>query len=402
MKLKKFFNFRFLLILILILIIIGIIWKRYKSKEGYKEIDPFGFCNINDLSIRSTIDGELKSGKKDNDHPLIAYKELDLSECQLTKIYNWVAHSLKFSILKLPKNIEEIGWSSFGNNKSLTEIEFPRSLKIIGSKAFMECSGLKKVTFHRIPSPKYYDESHIQILEQAFNFTKVVNVVINLRGHETFNNVKDVDGKTNETPEQWLNRLFSNPQHDLESEGVPNLKITINKDICHINNLTMDERVSLVNDDGLLDLRKCPIEKLYNANEQYHLPSYYNTKLYTIRFPPTLTEIGTKFFDGWGHGLSIVYLQDTIVNKIGAYAFNKCDFMRIEFPKTLTSINSNAFLNCKSLATVTFNSIKIFENKGLNDTAFSGCDVKVVNLNCSQNFDYYKIKRFFLEQKRTN
>ena len=46
MKLKTFFNFRFLLILIIIVIVIGIIWKRYISKEEYKEIDICNFENL--------------------------------------------------------------------------------------------------------------------------------------------------------------------------------------------------------------------------------------------------------------------------------------------------------------------------------------------------------------------
>ena len=69
----------------------------------------------------------------------------------------------------------------------------------------------------------------------------------------------------------------------------------------------------------------------------------------TVKLPENITKIGFGTFTGCS-SLEKMDLSQTLVTEIGGSAFSACSGLKtVKFPKTLTAIDSYAFLSCKNL-----------------------------------------------------
>lgn len=79
----------------------------------------------------------------------------------------------------LPKNIEQIEWRGFQSCESLTEVVFPATLKSLGSEAFNNCKNIKKVvvpdecSVTRIPSNCFARNSALTDITLSNNITSI-------------------------------------------------------------------------------------------------------------------------------------------------------------------------------------------------------------------------------------
>ncbi len=87
----------------------------------------------------------------------IKYKNIILTKVEESDIN-------KDGTFTFPEGTNEIGESAFANNKAITELIIPDSVKIIRKWAFENCSNLKKVV---IPNSVSYAED--EILLNCFN-----------------------------------------------------------------------------------------------------------------------------------------------------------------------------------------------------------------------------------------
>jgi len=68
-----------------------------------------------------------------------------------------------------------------------------------------------------------------------------------------------------------------------------------------------------------------------------------------VKLPENITKIGFGTFTGCS-SLEKMDLSQTLVTEIGGSAFSACSGLKtVKFPKTLTAIDSYAFLSCKNL-----------------------------------------------------
>lgn len=221
------------------------------------------------------------------------------------------------SVYTIPNGVNEIGGGAFYNS-SIKAIQIPNSVTKIGSSAFYSCENLSHVT---IPN---------SITELGF---ECFAGCINLESVEMSSNITTIEAST-----------FSVCVKLKEFHIGPNVK--------DINSFAFYNCMSLqkfiIDDDNET---YCSVDGVIYTKDMKTLVMYprgLSAEVFDI--PIGIEKISDNAFDACKNIVKI-NLPKTITS-IGEYAFQNCDITEIRIPANVTSIGYNAFLSCGSLAEI--------------------------------------------------
>ena len=201
----------------------------------------------------------------------------------------------------------------------ISQVDIPQSVKIIGDRAFTDCSNLTTVV---IPDGVEY------IGDKAFVGSGVKHLTVG----------KGVTAIGYCAIDVYLNTLNWNARR------------------CE----TMGYFHHYSNDFSLGEVTF--------GDEVEKIPNYfgYNSNISSVDLPPSVKEIGSHAFANC-ESLSDIAIPGS-VNKIGDYAFSNCSRLTdLYIPSSVKSIGKNAFSLCSQLKEVTIHA------KSVGDGAFSSC-----------------------------
>ncbi len=261
----------------------------------------------------------------------------------------------------LPPNLEFIGYDSFYNCTSLTEIsKLPNTLKYIGGYAF---SG-NKFSSIKIPNSVINIASEGNVIGQS---VKISNYAFGKNP-----NLREVIFENNSNLKSIGNCTF-NSCTSLQSVTLPNSITSLGSDT--FNSCTSLQSVTLPNSITSLGsdtFNSCTsLQSVTLPNSITNLPN--NTfidcnKLQSITLPDTIQSLGLNVFSKCLQIESIT-LPNSLVS-IGDTAFSNCiNLKSIIIGDKVSSIGSRAFLDCTSLTEITLpNSITSIGNNAFSSS----------------------------------
>ena len=262
------------------------------------------------------------------------------------------------STVKIPEGITEIADHAFYyRNNSVERIELPSTLKIIGEDAFR---GLDKLTEINIPNgvetidPELFKNTKLKMIDLPASVKSIVSMAF----PDSLESINVDPG----------NKVYASKDGILYSKDMTTLyrfpaRYPINKvilpdslkriaDYAFYNNRTISEVVlpDSLSEIGQGAFRECTQLQTINLNavKTIRRGAFYGCKALSDVFL-SCKEIEWATFSGCG-SLANVTLANTEI--IGMSAFEGCAINSIEFPSTLTEIESSAFKYC-NFASVT-------------------------------------------------
>lgn len=237
-------------------------------------------------------------------------------------------------VVNIPNTVTEIGQSSFWGCSKIINISIPDSVKVIGNNAFAHCNNLTNVS---IPNE------------------------IESIGNGTFSYCENLKG-TEEAKIMFLGNHF-NPYliaYKLQEKDLKNYRVTINKNCRFIHSDAFS--------DGKFGGFEFPtnscLKTVCSGGFEYCEAPY-------LVFPKTLCNIEDHAF---AHSkINQIELSDN-VECIPFMAFFNSELYSIKIPKSVKTIEMNAFLDCKILKRVEIpESVSLmYPNQGTEGT-FNGC-----------------------------
>ncbi len=285
----------------------------------------------------------------------------------------------------VPEGVEEIEESAFYGSDNLRKVVLPSSLKKIGAQAFYDCKALADVN---IPAGA-------EIADDAFTgcdaLTKAVRDAI--AGAASADGSKIVDEQfkgnaelTEFTVPQGVTEIGESAFEGCVNlvkveipEGVTGISFSAFRDCTSLKEIVIpasctDIVTSQYLFHGCASLERVTFKGAVNGLPQHCFEGC--ASLETVIF-----EGGVSNDDFRGHVWNCwafkgcKKLSPAIpegVTEIFSNAFEDCDFTEIEIPASVKTVCSEAFLNCASLASVTYH-----EKTDVERGAFAGCPKKL-------------------------
>ena len=304
----------------------------------------------------------------------------------------------------------------FSNATNLTKITFENDVKYIGENAFSGCNKLETVEFKGACE---------EINKRAFNGCTALTSIalpkgLSVVGEEAFKgctNLVSVTVDAQSDIQAVGNNVFS---------GCTSLKsVTVDGQASHYNTATSGAYTMLTNANGTRIILAPTAYPLTNTNiftvpsnmteigsyayannsslngkeliipegvEKIGYAAFYNLKITKVVIPASVTEIDEYAFANCTSLQTVVFLCDlkeiapytfygcsslmnvqipASVEVIGERAFKGTDIRKVEFGENLTSIGTEAFYQCESLAEINFAEQSVLDTIG--DVAFGGC-----------------------------
>ena len=293
--------------------------------------------------------------------------------------------------IKIPDGATSIEGGAFSGCSGLTSIEIPKSVKSIGNSAFSGCVSLTSIEIPngvtRIESGTFKDCNKLTYIELPDGITSIGNLAFaycnELKGIEIPNNVTDIGHSafrncTSLTSIKIPNGIKSIGDYtfaycsNLSNIEIPDSVTNIgNYAITYCNTLTSIELHEGITSIGDSAFSNCHSLKSINIPESITSIGSYAfcdcKNLISMRIPGNVTVIKNSTFE-FCYSLTKVEFTEGIVC-IGERAFCHDPLISINIPKSVTSIESNAFIG-KTQAVVTIDSIDIAA--GIIDAASNG------------------------------
>lgn len=231
-------------------------------------------------------------------------------------------HSQEFIVTSIIQN-------SFKNSKKIESIQFSEDseLRIIGRKAFAS-SSIRKIT---IPS-------HVtEICERTFSNCDLIEKV-------NFSNKSEL--RTIESG------VFSDS--NIYSLSIPSSVIELKEGWCEGTSFLSKIKIiqNEVENIKYID-NKFLVGKSSKESENFDVLLFARRDISRIVIPPYIRIISPYAFENVEHG-KIKFAENSILEKIGKYAFNFSFISEITFPSSLKEICDGAFYNCDKLKKVNF------------------------------------------------
>lgn len=283
--------------------------------------------------------------------------------------------------VELPESIESISAGAFANCSALEEITIPESVTSIGAGAFNGCKNLKAFYFNAINCG---DASATLFLD----CTSLEQIVFGPK-------VKRIPS------------YFADDCDKLEEITIPESIVHIGEKAfnnCNKMKTVYFNAVSCTEAGNGVFGGTTSLNSVILGSDVKVIPQYlfYCENLTQVTIPESVTEIGSRAFDGnpietlyfdaiqcdvYDDSFSKWALTDVVfgenVQKISAYMLAGSHISEITIPKSMTQIGGDAFANCEKLTTVYFNAEDCntfsrrpgHESNASNNGIFYGCEL---------------------------
>ena len=225
-------------------------------------------------------------------------------------------------------NLEELPANAFYNNKSLTSVKLPKTLKTIGDRAFEGCSSLTSITI-----PGSVTSIPIQTFDGCSSLTSVtIPDGVTTIGSSAFNGCSSL---TSVTIPDSVTEIYNYAFYGCSSLT----SVTIPDSVTEICYCAFS---------GCRRLTSVTIGNSVKYIENYAFDGC--SGLTSVTIGNSVTFIDSDAFRGCS-GLTNVTIPDS-VTEIGKEAFRGCSLTSVTIGNGVTSIGSYAFYNCSSLTRV--------------------------------------------------
>ncbi len=260
---------------------------------------------------------------------------------------------LKLAVLDMENaNLEVLPTNAFQDNKSLTSVKLPKTLKIIGNGAFSGCSNLRSIT---IPNSVTTIGSSAFVCCYDLTSVTIPDSVTSI-GDGAFHDC-----------------------HSLTSITTPNNITSIGSSTfygcCNLISVTISDSVTSIGDGAFRDCRSLTSIKIPNGVTSIRYRTFSGCRsLTSITIPDSITIIEEDAFSGCS-SLESITIPDSVTS-IGDYVFSRCSSLSAFYGKFASSDNRCLIVNSKliAVATADLTSYIISDSvKEIGGSAFSGC-----------------------------
>ena len=293
-------------------------------------------------------------------------------------------HTVKFDI---NSKLQSVGNSAFGHCESIESISLPNSLATLGYRAFWYCSALSSI---EIPSKLAI------IDEQVFRYcTSLTSVIIpsNITsiGTYAFNGCTSLSFVTVSSGVSTINKYAFQDCSALKEVMLPSTMTLVNSSAFYncgsISDVYYNGSESQWNSISILTYN----DDLLNANIHYNTDFFgsglmwsfnessailsilgvgtmedyksytnvpwfnYVSNISEVNIASGVKNIGDRAFMCCTNLSNIVFDNNSTLESIGKYAFNKCSIISIDIPAGVHYISETAFYDCHTLTTITVN-----------------------------------------------
>ena len=242
-------------------------------------------------------------------------------------------------ILKLDKDVTEIGDRAFSRCSSLTSISIPESVTEIGEGAFSHCSNLTFITLPEslteIGKMVFYNcrlksisipPSVTKIGEIAFSGCSSLKSIIISKDNKVYDSREDC----NAIIHTESNTLIRGCKNTIIPASVTKIEDLAFEGCSSLTSITIPESVTKIGDGAFLDC----------------------SSLTSISIPPSVTKIGKGAFYGCS-SLTSISIPPT-VTEIGFRAFCNCSSLtEVRIPKGC-NVDEDAFKNCPNVQIIRY------------------------------------------------
>ena len=282
---------------------------------------------------------------------------------QLTTIGNYAFNYTKISSITIPEGVTYLGACAFSHCNNLSSVTLPTSITSINSATFIYCTNLKNIT---IPS------SVTSIGKQAFKESGLTSVTIPANvtniDNEAFKNCNDLTSVTMRVNDPTTltigNDVFSSGV-TIHVKSSPNLW----KDLFPTLNIdgtisptqtweSGDTDVKLYDDGTVIVSKKAgdgngAMDNYNISNDQCGWKNSL-TAITSIVIESGVTTIGNNAFSNCSSLSSVTFDGVSTLTSIGGSAFSGCsNLSSVTIPASVTTIGNYVFYNCSNLSSVT-------------------------------------------------
>lgn len=302
----------------------------------------------------------------------------------------WECNNMKS--LRLPKSLISIKSTAFAHCRSLTTVEIPANASSVESAAFRACTGLK--TIITSSATGVYGGN---IFEYCTNIKNIIipEGTIAIKNNAFSSNFASVSSITIPASVKSIGERAFYACSGIESISIPDSVSTIGAyAFSGCSGLTTVNIPDAVSNLGIYSFQNC--SSLSSINLPASLTSISEgvfmgcSKLATVNLPNSIVSIANYAFSGCVL-LDLVTIPSSVIS-IGVSSFSGCTSLKsIVIPNSVSTINASAFSGCTGLASVQFpnylsfigyqaflgcnalTSITIPANTTINNNAFQNC-----------------------------
>ena len=295
----------------------------------------------------------------------------------------------KLQALALPEGLTSVGTGAFEGCAALTALELPASVATVGQSAFRDCAGLVSVVM-----AEGGEASTVTLEGYAFsNCTSLTSFSmsgsVKKVGASAFANCTSLrELSVPEGVRELGNSCFLGCSQlsgltlpeGLEKLGTRFLAGTAVETLTIPASVAESGSSSPFSGGSIGALASSRVRELIFAEGCTEIPAYlccctaegYSVALETVKFPATVTSVGSNAFAGCGK-LQAVTLPEGLTS-IGTSAFRGCAALTaLEIPASVTTVGQSAFQDCAGLVSVVMAPGGEASTGTLEGSAFSNC-----------------------------
>lgn len=327
------------------------------KENGILYTEPITIETVTRLHFVAYAEGKFKSIQEHRDY----YIALPANEDDFTidangtiTSFNGVPEDNRY--MSIPETINgitvtAIGESVFRLNKALRMLILPENCKIVGTKAFENCTALALFRGDGVETIDDYAFNYCQ------SMTDVILPSLNTIGKYSFGRCHKINSFTNEliteVPDYGFYMCYR-----LYSVDLPNVT-TIGKNA----------------------FQSCQFLQHFSAPKVETIKNYAfsGVRIYMQHFSfPNCTSLGAYAFNNCTKLLSVD--MENLTGKLDSHTFENCTNLQTVNMPNITRINADTFKKCESLTKIDFPKVTYVESE-----AFYGCyNVKSLNLDSAQ------------------